>query len=254
MMLLGGNIRILARGFCIALGLCAAAWAAYSISYYRAEGLIVTAGRSVLAGDKFSAAHLEVLRNHLDETPTKSLRSVVLDDVAVIRLKLLESQLAGGKPEQLASDRAAAESAVSVSLAATPTDSFLWLADYWLLDPRARATERGQRLLLMSYWLGPNEGWIAVKRNLLALANFPSLPSELAELALWEFAKLVQSALYQPAADIIAASAPALRDKLLRQLAGLDESDRRRFAKALEFKNLDGVSVPGIDDKRDRPF
>ena len=51
-------------------------------------------------------------------------------------------------------------------------------------------------LLRMSYWSGPNEAWIAVRRNSLALGVFPSLPGDLAEQALSEFVGLVRSGLY----------------------------------------------------------
>jgi|SRR6516162_2615076 hypothetical protein len=42
--------------------------------------------------------------------------------------------------------------------------------------------------LRISYSLGLNEGWIALKRNVVALASFERLPPDVGEMAIREFA------------------------------------------------------------------
>jgi hypothetical protein len=63
--------------------------------------------------------------------------------------------------------------AIRQSLACSPADPFFWLALY-ALEPSAPLN-----YLTASYRLGPNEGWIALKRNLVAFANFDELPDDL---------------------------------------------------------------------------
>jgi hypothetical protein len=108
--------------------------------------------------------------------------------------------------------------------------------------------------LRMSYMFGPNEGWIAVRRNPLALAEFPSLPKPIAEQVLSEFAMMVRSGLYQDAANIIASVGRDLRELLLGGLDQVDETHRNDFAKVLEYKKLDEVPIPGVRRQPARPF
>jgi hypothetical protein len=106
----------------------------------------------------------------------------------------------------------------------------------------------------MSYWSGPNEAWIAVRRNPLALSVFVSLPGDLAEQALLEFIRLVRSGLYADASNILAGPGWAIHEQLLSRLAEVDEADRRGLARALRSKDLEGVTVPGVEERPTRPF
>jgi hypothetical protein len=64
--------------------------------------------------------------------------------------------------------------------------------------------------LRMSYLMGPNEGWIALKRNVLALAVFERLPLDVAEMAIRELANLLSSGLIREAGGIF--TGPAWRN------------------------------------------
>jgi hypothetical protein len=174
-----------------------------------------------------------------------------MNDVAVIRLQLVEHELTISNRQSVASDFADLETAVTAALAEDPNNSFLWLADYWLQDPSARAADRGLKFLHMSYLLGPNEAWIAVKRNPLALKTFSSLPSELEEQVVSEFVGLVRSGLYWDASNILAGSEPAVREKLLGELVRIREDNRVEFAKVLR-RNLDDARVPGVSGPSSR--
>jgi hypothetical protein len=106
----------------------------------------------------------------------------------------------------------------------------------------------------MSYELGRYEGWIALKRNRLALAIFPSLPGDLAELAVSEFVALVRSGLYAEAADIVAGPGKMLRGALFSRLKDLSDSQRREFAKVLYVADLSDVPIPGYAPPPPRPW
>jgi hypothetical protein len=102
----------------------------------------------------------------------------------------------------------------------------------------------------MSYQQGPKEGWVMQKRSRLALAIYRSLPPDLAERAVSEFAKLLQPQFTVTAADIFVGPGWHVRDILLPRLASAPQSERQLFANLLYARNID-VTVPGIvrDDR-----
>lgn len=247
----------LARSITATFGICSIVWAISSIPVYRAEAAFANSAQHILLGENFNTEQLNRLRHQLDTTPASSLRSLALNNVAIIRLRLAENDLAAGNRQLAASGlEEDLETAVTAALAGTPTNSFLWLTAYWLQNLRAGTPDGGLKFLRMSYLSGPNEAWIAVKRNPLALSIFPSLPDEIAGHVLAEFTGLVRSGFYLDAASILAGSGPAVREKLLSRLVDLQEADRRAFAKVLESKNLDGAIVPGVEGqgRPSRPF
>jgi hypothetical protein len=98
----------------------------------------------------------------------------------------------------------------------------------------------------MSYDLGSYAGWIAVKRDRLALAAFAALPNDLAEQAISEFVALVRWGLVADASAIAAGTPPQLRSILFARLKYLDYEQRRAFAGAIYGREVDDVPVPGI--------
>lgn len=241
------------RSFIAMFGICAIAWAIAAIPIYRADAPLAGAAQRILSGDKFNAAQLSAMKHQLDAAPARPLQASALNSAAIIRLLLLEDELKVGNRQPSAPDLAELQMVVSAALAQSPTGSFMWLTDLWLKRLRGESVDSNLDLLRMSYWSAPNEAWIAVRRNPLALGVFPSLPSELAEQALSEFVRLVRSNLYWDASNILAGPGWAIHEQLLSRLVEVDEADRRGFAKALAFKDLD-VTVPGMDQRPSRPF
>jgi hypothetical protein len=105
----------------------------------------------------------------------------------------------------------------------------------------------------MSYALGPEEGWIAEKRNRLALALFEELPPELKAAAVREFSGLVNTGRYGEAADILTGSAWRIRQLLLSSLNSVQERHRQALASILYRRGYD-LTVPGIRQPDPRPW
>ena len=101
------------------------------------------------------------------------------------------------------------------------------------------------KYLGLSYQLGPNEGWVALKRNRAAFAAFQQLPPDLAEHALSEFVSLLESKFYEQAADIFTGPAWPVRDVIVPRLKDVAEDRRRFFAQILSSRDYD-VELPGI--------
>ena len=242
------------RGLVAIFGICAIAWAVDVLLIYRAEASLEGTAQSILSGERFNPAQLSVLKRQLDAAPARLVQASSLSGAAIIRLQLLEDELSAGKGPPSASDIADLQTSVSSALAQSPMDSFMWLTDFWLTRLRGEPIDRNLNLLSMSYWSGPNEGWIAVKRNPLALGAFSSLPGDLAEQAQAEFVGLVRSGLYEDASRIMAGPGWGIHEQLLSRLVQVPEGDRRGFARAMASKDVGEVTVPGLEKRPARPF
>ena len=242
------------RSFIEIFGICAMAWAIDAILVYRTDAPLADSAQRILSGDKFNAAQLSAMKRQLDRAPARPLQASALSRATVIRLLLVEDELRAGNRQPSVSDLVELQMVVSAALAQSPTSSFMWLTDLGLKRLRGGSADGDLNLLRMSYWSGPNEAWIAVRRNPLALGVFPSLPRELAEQALSEFVGLVRSGLYAGASNILAGPGRAIHEQLLSRLVQVEETDRRGFAEALASKDLDGVTVPGVDEPPSRRF
>ena len=202
------------RIFIAILGICAIAWGSNAILAYYAYAALADTARQIFSGDRFSAAQLIAMKHQLEAAPARPPYALALSDVVIIRLLLLEEELKANRQPAMP-DIVELQMVVSEALAQSPTNSFLWLTSFWLMLPRVELADDNANLLRMSYWFGPNEAWIAVRRNPLALGAFRSLPSDLAEQALSEFVGLVRSGLYAAASDILAGPGWATREQLL---------------------------------------
>jgi hypothetical protein len=242
----------LARFFTVSIGACSIGWAVFAVSVYRAEANLPDAAARILFGDAFNSRQLTSFKHQLDAMPTDRMRALGLVDAAVIRQRLLDVKLPAQAAQ--ASDFAELDSAVTAALAEVPASSFLWLAKYWLEGQRATISPDFEaRLLRMSYWFGPRESWIVVKRNPLALNNLSTLPPDLGEQALEEFVGLVRSRLYYEAAGILAGAGPDVRQKLLSRLVEVSDTNRREFARVLNTQGPDDAIVPGVERPSSRP-
>lgn len=235
------------RIFIAALGACAIAWSASAIRVYSAEAGFADAALRILGGDRFSPEQLNTLTRQIEATPVTSLRPTALGDIATVRLRLAEMAVQSSNAQLAAAAFDNLKAAVAVALDGAPTSSFMWLTDYWTRSVHSGNPDDGLKSLGMSYTEGPNEGWIAFRRNPVALAAFSSLPEPLENQVLSEFARLVSSRFDLEAASALAGPGWPVREKLLASLASLSENDRRRFAKVLEAKDLDGVVIPGVN-------
>lgn len=237
----------------LALGGLSISWAVYTFECMRVEGLIDASAQHLLSGEKYNSAQLDRLRNRLNATSTYVQSGAALAGVVIIRLQIFESRIGLEDLESLASKRTEVANSLRLAFRVIPSSSFLWLTEYWLRAADPSADQREQSIS-MSYSTGPCEGWIAAIRNPIAVPNLPSLQKDLAARVLDEFAGLVRSGLYTSAAESIASADREVRFRLLERITLLGESTRRNFARALDARGVDDVSVPGVDRRHDRPF
>jgi hypothetical protein len=180
-------------------------------------------------------------------------RPEALRSAAVVRLRLAEDAIGRGKRDAIDADLTALYRSTRSALSCSPANPFLWMTLSWLEGAREGFNRDQLQFLRLSYSLGPNEGWVAVRRSRLALAMFERLPPDLADAALDEFARMIDSGIFVETIAIFTGPGWQIRDKLLARLAHVAERHRDAFAKALYRQGYD-VDLPGIPHRDPRPW
>jgi hypothetical protein len=248
------GIRIAAaRVFIAAVAVAAMGWAIVATPRFWSGAAVGEIGTHVLAGESYKMDALNAISADLDERKTP-LRPALLSKAAIIRLRFAEDSIGSSDKKTVDARLTSLNEAVDDALMNSPSDAFLWLIRSWLDNMRNGSASEQFRYLRISYELGPNEAWIALRRIRFALAIFSSLPPDLAESMASEFVGLVRSQLYGEVTDILAGPAWPNRHVLLARLKDLGETERRMVAKSLYDRGLDDFTVPGVEPPSARPW
>ncbi len=204
-------------------------------------------GTKIVAGEPFKAGTLEeYIEGAKSEAGNGFCQPVTLRTLAIVRLRLAEKAISDGDGALIEQTQSAAETALRRSLSCTPSDPFLWFALFWMENNARGLQQDNFKLLRLSYRVGPNEGWVSIRRNRLAIALYPSLPDDLKQAATDEFAQLVKSDLITEAADILAGPGGPVRSTLLARLQGIDEKKLRLLSTLLAERGFDNA-FPALD-------
>lgn len=253
--------RLLFRAFLSGLAVTCFIWALGAFAGFWTQSGVARMSEQILQGQTFRP---DAIRGLLAEGRTPPLlrsappprfasRPDHLRDLAVLEMALAEQAAQRSEAELLAA-LPRLQQVTMTALLAAPGDSFLWLMLFWAKSASEGVTSNTIPLLQRSYELGPNEGWIALKRLRLSLASLRSLPPALAGRVRAEFRALVASGFELPVAEILAGCEPAIRQKLVDTVAGLPEPNRRKLAENLVGKGLHELVVPGIAPTELRPW
>jgi hypothetical protein len=248
-----GLFAAISRVVLISIGMFSVWWGMSTFPvFWRDARLDHTAG-SVLDGEEFKPEILQTLLADADSAERAWARPEALRSAAIIRLGLAEqaSLAENSKPLGPIIDQLGAS--IRRSLSAAPADPLLWLALFKLKRMKDDRNKEDFAYLRMSYLVGPHEGWVARRRNYIALENFPELPQDLADAAVTEFKDLVVSGYYDTAVKILVAPGWPIRDMLLRRLEDAPEEARRQFASSANALGYD-VPVPGVERPEPRPW
>jgi hypothetical protein len=231
-------IRLSLRASAMFVGLVGIAWGVSEFPALRQESAIKKIADRILVGDAYKYEILLKQASLVAPTQNPELcRPLTVRSAAVIRLRLAEiSDNAALGPAPVRTNLAV--DAIRESLACSPADPFFWLALY-ALEPSAPLN-----YLTASYRLGPNEGWVALKRNPVAFANFDELPDDLRRMVVQEFVRIVEMDTIDDAMKIFVGPAWDNRELILSQMDQLPLRQRQKFQAALTSAGYD-VLVPG---------
>ncbi len=201
----------------------------------------------IMADDRFRPG---VLGDMLIRLNANSRPAVVQPELqsalALVTLRTAEEALHRKNPDE--GDRAmeASEGELRLALQVNPADSFLWLMLYSVVTRRSGFDFDIIGYLDRSYASGPNEGWVVLRRNRLALAIFSLLSKSRQQEVLAEFAALINNGFIEEAAINLTSVGWVERERLLESLKQLDVASREIFAKRLARDGV-RVSIPGIE-------
>ena len=241
----GASHLTLARALSVVIGLSAIAWGTATLPAFWADVTAEQLAQRILLGNIYRPEVLALQQPILDRIESEArCRPGAVRSAAIIQIRATED--AARRGENIEGRLASLRQEVDHSLGCAPADPLLWLVRYWVQN-RATGTVPGPLTdLELSYRLGPNEGWIAVKRSPITFAQFETLPPDLRKAALDEFIGLVKSGFFEQAADIFLGPASVARDLLLPRLGEIPLEQRRYFAEILRSRGYQNA-VPGIE-------
>jgi hypothetical protein len=243
---------VLARLFTVALALAAITWGSATFPMFWSQLSIERTAAAIADRNAFKPHSLDALLPAISQIEQSSYcRPEALRSAAIIRLQLAEEAVTNAERDAIDMRLGALQDAILKSLACAPSDPFLWMILTWLDQTRQGFRPQQLTYLRLSYQLGPYEGWIADRRNRLALSMFWRLSPDLAEAVIREFAAMVNSQFYEAAIAILTGPGWPLHDQLLAGLKDSDVRQRAELAKGLYAKGYD-LAVPGVAPPRDR--
>ena len=238
---------VVVRVLYTALGLVGIAWGLVTLPSSWQSAPIERAAGLLMQQHPIRGAALETLLAETKSAKLGSLcRPTLARSEAVIQIRLLEEALDLEQRTKIDALLQNVDRALRTALSCSPSDPFLWFVLYWLESFSGVISEKSITYLALSYDLGPNEGWIALKRNRAAFAIFEKLPPNFADRVIAEFIGLIATnRLYTEAAQIFVGPAWRVRDRIIPRLAELGQLQRIGFAKTLYHRGYE-IDIPGV--------
>ena len=240
-------------GVSISIGVFSVWWGICTCPVFWRDARLDHTADGIINGELFKREILQTMLADSDAAERAWARPEALRSAAIIRLSLVEQAILAkkSKPSGPIIDQLGAS--VRCALSAAPADPLLWLALFLSRRMKDDHNQEDFAYLKMSYLVGPHEGWVASRRNQIALSQFPELPQELAEAAVTEYRDLVVSGYYRTAVKILVGPGRPIRDMLLRRLEDAPDEAKRQLASLAEALGYD-IAAPGIEQPDPRPW
>jgi hypothetical protein len=246
---------LIVRCFLIIIGCIAIWWGAFGFYGLWQQSSVERIADRIIAGQPFTEAALTRQLPTIERIERAVwCQPAALRSAAIIRLRMFAVAESASDHKPADEDLKSLGNVFRRSLSCLPADPFLWLVLSSVEGTQKSIQSGNLKYLRMSYQLGPNEGWIGIKRNRLALAEFEKLPADLTVSATNEFISLLASGFYyHQVADIFISQDSRVRKLLLSRLVDVAERPRRAFVNVLHEKGED-VAIPGIERDESRPW
>ena len=235
------NYVLLARGLFLTLGCIAFLWGAVGFHLFLQEISIERIANRIIAGDPFKMTILIQQLPAMGRIENSAYcRPAALRSATIIQIRMAEITTAAKTRNHPESQLASLDRLIRSSLSCSPADPFLWLALFWLDLKENDFRPKDLKYLQISYQLGPNEGWIGIKRNRLAFSKYDHLPQNLAERTISEFIELVKSGFAEQAAEIFIDTAWPKHQVISARLKSIPDRYQEQFSRALKRFGYDG--------------
>jgi hypothetical protein len=241
------------RAACMAFAATTIAWVCFVISPLWAESQLRDVTDGIVSAATFKPEVLASLDpTFLAGASTRPYPDLVRTE-ALVRLRQAELANNGNAASPQTPAFMAALDAATRAVSVAPSDSYLWFGLYWLAVTTHQPDSSAKPFLSMSYRTGPNEGWIAARRNPMAFRLYPVLDADTRFQVVTEFQNLAMSQEYVGFLALTLSSVPeASQKQLLSLLANTPEENRKSLSNMLFQLGVD-TPVPGIV-RGDRPW
>jgi hypothetical protein len=118
-------------------------------------------------------------------------------------------------------------------LSCAPRSSYVWLLAFSLELLHGRLDQRTFAFLAMSYDTSPNEAWISIRRNIVAIPLVLVVPQPLQSRILVEFQQLIRNGFQDEAARSYSSASTAVRALLQNKIEQLEPSLQKRLSDAI---------------------
>lgn len=227
------------------LGLVAVVWVSVVFPAFLLTGAARTAAKLIVEDDRLPPGGLAELHERLQSARLALVPPKLVAAKALVRLRLADEE--AQTSQQIDAKRIFDEvnNELIAALVEVPGDSFLWMMYYSTAVARTGSQLEHRDYLVQSYKAGPNEGWIALRRNRLSLSLPPPLISMLEKYIVAEFAAITNSGFVEDAASNLALVGRDQQEVLLAGLSTLDIQPRMALAKKLSRAGI-RVTLPGV--------
>jgi hypothetical protein len=245
----------LTRFFVCLLGLGAMAWGFFTLPLFWQQASPRSVAAKILGGEDFKPPVLLAQAQLAEQVAHyRFCNPEGLHSLFAVRLAILNQAIAAANQARVDSSYAPVYETAREVLACKPADSFVWLTLFWLDSGKRGFNERNADYLRLSYTVGRNEGWIALWRVRLAFVLFERLPADLANNALDDFVRLVNTGqFYWQMADNFGHASPIVQNRIVDRLGSASMVARRQFARELHLRGID-VNIPGLERSEARPW
>ena len=121
------------------------------------------------------------------------------------------------------------------ALGCTPRDSLLWLLLFGIEIEHGDLGAHAFDLLEMSYETSPNEGWLGVRRILVAVPVLLEAPVPVQQMILSEFERLVMNQMVENPARVYYSASGPVRALLQSRIDKLDANNKKLFYDTLAW-------------------
>jgi len=233
------------------LGLVAVGWVSIVFPAFLLTGPARTVAKLIVEDDRLQPNGLAELHERLQNERLALVPPKLVAAKALVRLRLADEE--AQTSQQIVAKRIFDEvnNEITAALFEVPGDSFLWMMYYSTAVARTGSQLEHIDYLVQSYKAGPNEGWIALRRNRLSLSLPPPLISMLKKYIVAEFAAITNSGFVEDAASNLALVGRDQQELLATGVSTLDIEPRTILAKKLAEEGSQ-LTIPGVtlDDKR----
>jgi len=189
---------------------------------------------ALLHNEEFSAGALSRRLASIDPSTLDACDTHSQGALSLIEMRLTQSALLAGNTKEFSDHSASMDARLRRTLACAPHHSFSWLMAFALDVLHGRINDHSFQLLAMSYSTSPNEAWVAIRRNPLAVRLFESAPENLKPSILKEFRLLVINGFSKDAASSYRGASEATRALLRTSVDELNPKQQNSFRDALD--------------------